>query len=259
MSKANLNIRSNKNEGQGHLIRLLSIVSLIGGLQLATQYFAHQFNYQPQLGAHLFHIYEPWSILVWANKWHSYYPGFFDMAASIGILFSSIGLIMALFLKMVQANSSTTNHGLYGSARWANKKDIENAGLIRTRKKHGNDSVYVGAWEENSRKTHYLKHYGPEHVLCYAPTRSGKGVSLVIPTLLAWPQSAVITDLKGELWALTAGWRKEYAHNKVLRFDPASMHSAHWNRLMRLRLEMVLKWLKYRIWPHSLLIRTVRD
>ncbi len=212
-------------------LRLFSVACLIGGLQVATQYFAHQFNYQHQLGSHLFHVYEPWSILVWANKWHGYYPEIFDMAASLGILFSSVGLIFILIIKMVQANSSRTNQGLYGSARWAEKKDIENAGLIRTRTKHGSDTVYVGAWKEKSSKIHYLKHGGPEHVLCFAPTRSGKGVSLVIPTLLAWPQSAVITDLKGELWSLTAGWRKYCAHNDVLRFEPASMQSAHWNPL----------------------------
>jgi type IV secretion system protein VirD4 len=67
----------------------------------------------------------------------------------------------------------------------------------------------------------YLRHNGPEHVLTYAPTRSGKGVGLVVPTLLSWPDSCVITDLKGELWAMTAGWRQKYAKNKVLRFEPA--------------------------------------
>ena len=54
----------------------------------------------------------------------------------------------------------------------------------------------------------YLRHDGPEHVLAVAPTRSGKGVGLVVPTLLTWPGSAVIHDVKGEIWALTAGWRR---------------------------------------------------
>src|SRR3546814_1490215 len=30
----------------------------------------------------------------------------------------------------------------------------------------------------------YLRHDGAEHILCFAPTRSGKGVGLVVPTLL---------------------------------------------------------------------------
>ena len=168
---------------------------------------------------------------MWANKWYDQYSGIFDLAAGSGILFSSVGLILVLVIKMVLANSSRTNQGLHGSARWADKKDIEAAGLLATGKSNHGDAVYVGGWRDNSGKTHYLKHSGPEHVLCYAPTRSGKGVSLVIPTLLSWAHSAVITDLKGELWALTSGWRKQHAKNKALRFDPASTSSAHWNPL----------------------------
>nr|BDV51176.1 C-terminal of TraG [uncultured bacterium] len=73
--------------------------------------------------------------------------------------------------------------------------------------------------------------------MCYAPTRSGKGVGLVVPTMLSWPASAVITDLKGELWALTAGWRKKHAKNKVLRFEPASSNGGIcWNPLDEIRL-----------------------
>ncbi|MCH8795130.1 type IV secretory system conjugative DNA transfer family protein, partial [Neisseria gonorrhoeae] len=63
-----------------------------------------------------------------------------------------------------------------------------------------------------------------------------KGLGLVLPTLLSWPHSTFITDLKGELWALTAGWRKKYAHNKVIRFEPASAQgSAAWNPLDEIR------------------------
>ena len=97
--------------------------------------------------------------------------------------------------------------------------------------------MYVGAWLDKSGRQHYLRHNGPEHVLCYAPTRSGKGVALIVPTLLSWRESAVITDLKGELWELTAGWRKQHANNRVLRFEPASSSGgAHWNPLEEIRL-----------------------
>jgi type IV secretion system protein VirD4 len=47
----------------------------------------------------------------------------------------------------------------------------------------------------------------------------------------------VITDLKGELWSVTAGWRKVHAGNKVIRFDPASPKgSACWNPLDEIRM-----------------------
>ncbi len=229
------NSRSGDNQGTVRdkiIIRILAAVFLVGGFQVATQYFAHQFNYQAQLGTHFNYIYAPWAILVWADQWYDQFPNSFDLAAGIGILFSSIGLILVLVIKMVLANSSRVHQKLHGSARWADKKDIQAAGLLATDKRSNSDAVYVGAWQDNSGKTHYLKHSGPEHVLCYAPTRSGKGVSLVMPTLLSWTQSAVITDLKGELWALTSGWRKVHAKNKVLRFDPASStNSARWNPL----------------------------
>jgi type IV secretory pathway TraG/TraD family ATPase VirD4 len=39
---------------------------------------------------------------------------------------------------------------------------------------------------------------GPEHVPCFAPTRSGKGVGLFVPTPLTWPGSAIVHDIKGE-------------------------------------------------------------
>jgi hypothetical protein len=55
------------------------------------------------------------------------------------------------------------------------------------------------------RGTH-LRHDGPEHVLCFAPTRSDKGVGLVVPSLLTWPGSAIVHDIKGENWMLTTGF-----------------------------------------------------
>ena len=80
---------------------------------------------------------------------------------------------------------------------------------------------------------HYLRHDGPEHVLCFAPTRSGKGVGLVVPTLLTWPGSAIVHDIKGENWPLTAGWRARFGC--VLLFDPTNAASAAYNPLLEVR------------------------
>ena len=82
-------------------------------------------------------------------------------------------------------------------------------------------------------KGRYLRHDGPEHVICFAPTRSGKGVGLVIPTLLSWPGSAVIHDIKGENWQLTAGWRATFSH--CLLFNPTDPGSARYNPLLEVR------------------------
>src|SRR3954454_18419762 len=79
----------------------------------------------------------------------------------------------------------------------------------------------------------YLRHNDPQHVLCFAPTRSGKGVGLVIPTLLTWPGSAIVHDIKGENWRLTAGWRAGFG--RVLLFDPTNPDSSPYNPLLEVR------------------------
>jgi type IV secretion system protein VirD4 len=69
--------------------------------------------------------------------------------------------------------------------------------------------------------------------LCFAPTRSGKGVGLVVPTLLTWPGSTIIHDIKGENWNLTAGFRSR--HGRVLLFDPTDPASSAYNPLLEVR------------------------
>lgn len=228
-------------------IPVLAALTFLAGLQCATQFFAHEFQYQSVLGSHFNHLYLPWAILRWAGKWYGLYPNSVMRAASMGMVVTAVGLIALVFAKMVLANSVRRSPYLHGSARWANLKDIQAAGLlprprtlpevIRGKQQEASTGVYVGAWLDKRGKQHYLRHNGPEHVLCYAPTRSGKGVGLVVPTLLSWGESTVITDLKGELWALTAGWRKQHAKNQVLRFEPASANgSVCWNPLDEIRI-----------------------
>ncbi len=239
-------VRDRKPKKQ-RLLPALGAVSVLGGLQAATQFFAYTFNYQDNLGGHINHVYAPWSILSWASDWYSIYPDEFMRSGSIGMVVTTVGLLGVAIAKVVTSNSSKASEYLHGSARWAEKKDIQAAGLLPRERTAlevvtGKDAptstgVYVGGWEDKDGNFFYLRHNGPEHVLTYAPTRSGKGVGLVVPTLLSWPQSSVITDLKGELWALTAGWRQKHAKNKVLRFEPASSNGGVcWNPLDEIRI-----------------------
>lgn len=209
-----------------------AVASFVAGLQTATQYIAYLYRYDEGLGLSWNHVYLPWSIVTWWQQEYAMYPQSFITAGSMGAMVTAAGLMGCALAKRVGTNSSKINEHLHGSARWANEKDIIESGLL------GNDAgVYVGAWVDKNGRIHYLRHNGPEHILTYAPTRSGKGVGLVLPTLLSWPHSAVITDLKGELWAMTAGWRKNHAKNKVIRFEPALLSgSACWNPLDEIRI-----------------------
>src|ERR1035441_2429989 len=95
---------------------------------------------------------------------------------------------------------------------------------------------WTGAWhDEKADRLEYLKHAGPEHILAFAPTRSGKGVGLVIPSLLGWEGSAVIFDIKGENWDRTAGYRVAAGH-VCFRFAPVEEHSARFNPLAEVRI-----------------------
>lgn len=115
---------------------------------------------------------------------------------------SHLAIFVAIVIAVRRAKKLGGATDTHGSAHWARRADLEAAELV------GRDAgVYVGAWAEG-QMLHYLRHAGPQHVLAFAPSRSGKGVGLVLPTLLSWPASCVVNDIKGENWALTAGWRQ---------------------------------------------------
>ncbi|WP_201462398.1 type IV secretory system conjugative DNA transfer family protein [Brevundimonas aurantiaca] len=97
---------------------------------------------------------------------------------------------------------------LHGAARWASAAEQSRAGL---RSRCG---VVLGRADGR-----FLIADGPEHVMLYAPTRTGKGVGVVIPNLLAWPDSIVVLDIKRENYLATAGYRAE-AGQTVHLFDP---------------------------------------
>ncbi|WP_206245867.1 type IV secretory system conjugative DNA transfer family protein [Novosphingobium terrae] len=219
-----------KAQRRSPLVPALAVTSLVAGASVATQICAHDFRYQSVLGESFHGLYKPWAIFQWYSAWGKIYSAEFTKSLGFGGMVSALGLIANVLYLNVKANSSRTNEYLHGSARWADWKDISAASLVH------NDGVYVGSWVDQDAKVHYLRHNGPEHVLTYAPTRSGKGVGLVIPTLLSWGHSLVATDLKGELWSITAGWRKAHGNQYVLRFEPAALEGcARWNPLDEIR------------------------
>src|SRR5262249_3533210 len=110
----------------------------------------------------------------------------------------------------------------YGSARRAGAGDVRRAHLL------GQRGIVLGPLGPR-----FLRHDRPRHLLSLGPHRSRQGVGLVLPTLLTWSGSAVIHDIKGENWTLTAGWRAQFSH--ALLFDPTDPHSARFNPLLEVR------------------------
>ena len=197
------------------------------GVWGATQWVARELRYDPYLGAAWFDlggtpIYYPWRLFEWWYAFEPYAPEIFATGGQIAIGASALGVVFSVIGSVWrgrQAKKLTT----FGSSRWATDSDMKRSGLF------GRQGVFIGR-----TKNHYLRHDGPEHVMTFAPTRSGKGVGLVVPTLLSWEHSAVIHDIKGENWQLTSGWRSTFSH--CLLFDPTNPASAKYNPLLEVRM-----------------------
>jgi type IV secretion system protein VirD4 len=208
----------------GQMLTVFGIV--VAGTWGATQWTAAHLGYQLRLGSPWFDcfgipFYHPWRLFEWWYWYDAYAPRLFlkggAIAATSGVAAAFVAIGMSVW-RARQSRLVTT----YGSARWADARDIRKAGLMQPA------GVFLGLHDGQ-----YLRHEGPEHVLTFAPTRSGKGVGLVIPTLLSWPASAVIHDIKGENWVITAGWRSRFSH--CLLFNPTDPKSAAYNPLLEVR------------------------
>lgn len=192
----------------------------------ATQWVAFRLGFQPQLGNPWFElvglpVYYPPAFFWWWFWFDAYAPAIFVEGGIIAVSGGFLAIAAAIFMSIIRTREAR-NVATYGSARWAEDKEIRAAGLL------GPDGVLLGRYDRD-----YLRHDGPEHVLCFAPTRSGKGVGLVVPTLLTWPASAIVHDIKGENWTLTAGFRAK--HGRVLLFDPTNARSSAYNPLLEVR------------------------
>ncbi|MBS90535.1 type IV secretory system conjugative DNA transfer family protein, partial [Sphingobium sp.] len=199
---------------------------VLAAIWAATQWTAAALAYQPQLGAPWFMlgdwpIYPPPAFFWWWFSFDAYAPEIFQTGAFIAVSGGFAAIVVAIGMSVWRARE-LKNAETYGSARWATRGEIAAAGLL------GDSGVMLGRLGRD-----YLRHDGPEHVLCFAPTRSGKGVGLVVPTLLTWPGSAIVHDIKGENWQLTAGFRARHA--RVLLFDPTNGASAAYNPLLEIR------------------------
>ncbi len=208
--------------GQISVVFLIVLATTWG----ATEWTAWRLGFQAQLGPPWFSVagfplYLPPAFFWWWFSFDAYAPNIFVegayIAASGGFIAIAVAIGMSVWRAREQKNVET-----YGSARWAEQREVKAAGLL------GPDGVVLGKLDRD-----YLRHDGPEHVLCFAPTRSGKGVGLVVPSLLTWPGSAIVHDIKGENWQITAGFRAQ--HGRVLLFDPTNPKSAAYNPLLEVR------------------------
>ena len=207
-------------------------------MEIATQSVAKDCKYDELLGIGIpigdIKIYAPWMFFVWKAKFSMVIPTIImDAQRYIVIGITVASLISMLVVKKMESLSS------YGSAKWATKKDLRETGLINDK------GVIVGinpytfkGYKDKNISSKILRDDGPAHIGVFAPTRSGKGASIIIDTCLEWKHSLIVLDLKGENFNFTASYRKKALKNKIIKFEPFSSDglSARWNPIAEVRM-----------------------
>ncbi len=231
----------------GHVATGMSFI--LFGTWATTQYVAWLLGYQHQLGKPLlvvqgYPVYEPWQWFFWAFHFEAYAPWVFEHASRITYVNFFVMFALMVFLAVRRAKRRNPS-GSYGTARWASVSELQQTGIFveqgvilgQTNDAEFHTEVTKGTgevhWKMDKPGSMILRHNGPEHIFCFAPTRSGKGVGLVIPTLLAWNESVIAYDIKKELWSATAGWRRRFSH--CWRFEPTAPDSVRFNPLLEIR------------------------
>jgi type IV secretion system protein VirD4 len=160
------------------------------------------------------------SLTSWPDSWQTYRE---DPVQRKRLQFSAavggfVGLGLPALLLMSMTNQKKP---LHGEARFASHDEIQQAGL------YGERGMIVGKVGKR-----YLVYGGQEFVLLAAPTRSGKGVSIVLPNLLHYDESVVVLDIKMENFAYTSKFRQAHGHHVYL-FNPFSTdgQTHRWNPL----------------------------
>ncbi len=250
-------IAADERLGRTKRMAVLSLAAAFIAInQVTTQHAARLLADAPWLGSPIIRLpsigplYAPPAWIEWWIRWHdapALAPLWSLCAREVLYPTAVVAAIAAGAIAMARHGWLGNPSDLHGSARWATTRDLKAARLIdsdasRIRKVVARlglqrplaqrAGVYLGVWRRS-----LIRDCGPAHVLVFAPTRTGKGVGIVAPTLLTWPHSVLVHDLKGENWALTAGARKRMGQ-LCLRFAPASADGggARYNPLSEVRL-----------------------
>jgi len=239
---------SNANQTFAIFHKAIPLGLIFSGLWISTQSFARMCDYSPVLGSYWFSygptpVYRPWMLLAWAYKFSTWQPVHdYLYQASIWLgAFSAVAIVLYLVLSFLRGVYAKQDN-LYGTARWATIRDLRRNGLLsergivcgQTADAHLRADARTGITKYRlGRTSGIIGHVGETSTLMVAPSRSGKGISTVVPTLLSWGGSVIVFDPKAENWHVTAGLRRRFSH--TLRFSPVIKDSVHFNILSEVR------------------------
>jgi type IV secretion system protein VirD4 len=237
------------------IFKMITLFVITCGLQAAAQKFAASVGYESgwigrpagviQIFKRDVPVYPFWNLFIWTLKFYkrTEIHALLYAAWKIALYTSVSAVVFYLLLEFILIRNRKQN--IFGTARWGRDKDLDNAGLLGSA-----GGMIIGQTADaklavkydaikNSVIMHLLKpsrkiiQAGIYNTLLTAPTRAGKGVSNVIPTLLSYPGSMIVLDFKGENFNLTSGFRKRFG--KVYRWEPTGEKGHHFNPMEEIR------------------------
>ncbi len=184
---------------------------------ITTQYLAYTWRNHPALGSPLgevFHyrIYPPHHSIVWTIRYGRIAAAQSTLRHAMYVWSLAVLVGTSVTLLVHRRRTPRIASTAHGTARWGRGDTLDHT--------HG---LLVGRLGEQP-----LRYQGDGHLVTIAPTRSGKGISAIIPNLLTYPGSVIVTDPKGENFAVTARRRQELG-TQVVVFDPFGVTTARSN------------------------------
>jgi len=246
--------QTNKNTILDILNLFIPIALVVIGFWWSTQLFAKYMRYDPRIvGSPIliikqlknYRVYSPFVYILCFLK-YAFKPGFgkyFYASILPGGICSILAIIIALIISAIRSAMQRAVN-LYGTARWGTKKDLkkygflEKLGMVLGQLDNADVDVKVPGGDTiltTVNISDLVCHNGKANTLLLAPTRSGKGVSVIIPSLLNYPGSVIVFDPKGENWNITSGFRSKFSH--VMKFSPLMRDTIKFNPLDEIELD----------------------
>lgn len=198
------------------MIFLITISLIIGNIYI----------YYKAQGISINDVKNPLFLLPYLNEYNSNFLINKAFRLIMGVFLILVGLTGIILLKMQRDTS-------HGTARFANLSDLDDVGVLQ---KKYSDGVILGLAKGLVGEYKIIENSNT-HVALVAPTRAGKGVGVIIPTLLNWRSSTIVFDLKKENYVKTAGFREKVLKHKILKFAPHDENSCSYNPLAQIRLK----------------------
>lgn len=194
-------------------------------LILMTLYTGNTYIYYKASGITMEDIKNPFFLLPYYKEYSTNFLINKAFRLMLGTFLILIGITGGIILKRQKDNS-------YGTARWANLDDLDLLGVLKNKY---TDGVILGLAKGLFKKYKVIDNSNT-HIALIAPTRAGKGVGVIIPTLLNWQSSSIVLDLKKENYVKTAGFREKVLKHKIIKFAPHDENSSSYNPLAQIRL-----------------------